>query len=168
MPTQTILPVERGRWKATRTLLDAGALQRPDVAQRVLQRAVGAAARGAVPHGGLDGDLPRAGEHVPVADEWPEAVRIGLLADACLLVRPLGVPLLDARLRIVAGRPLRGRLRLGQGDGCRGGLFVVLVQHAHHGGRRGMLAPLLARRDDKVAGDVAQAHLLPAQVERGG
>jgi hypothetical protein len=79
-----------------------------------------AVARGAVPHGGLDGGVPRAGEHVTVAGERPEAVRAGPLADAGLLVRPPGVPLPAARQRVVAGRPFHGRLRTGRDEGCRG------------------------------------------------
>ncbi|MCW2934660.1 MAG: hypothetical protein JWM19_5622 [Actinomycetia bacterium] len=45
---------------------------------------------------------------------------------------------------------------------------VMLAQHAHHGGRRGMLTFLLSRGDHDAASDVAQAHLLGAQVQRGG
>jgi hypothetical protein len=46
-----------------------------------------AIARGAVPHGGLDGGLPPAGEHVAVVGERPEAVRVGpsLPATAALI-----------------------------------------------------------------------------------
>ena len=43
-----------------------------------------------------------------------------------------------------------------------GGLFVVLSQHPHDGGGRGVLAPLRAGGDDEALGDVAQAHLLVA------
>ena len=50
----------------------------------------------------------------------------------------------------------------------RGGLLVVLTQHAHHGRRGRMLAPLLPRGDDEAGGDVAQAQLLPAQVKGHG
>ena len=44
----------------------------------------------------------------------------------------------------------------------------MLAQHAHDGGRRRVLAFLLARGDDESGGDDAQAQLLPAQVERHG
>jgi hypothetical protein len=37
---------------------------------------------------------------------------------------------------------------------------LLIVQHAHHGGRRGMLAILLSSGDHEAAGDVAQAQLL--------
>jgi hypothetical protein len=43
----------------------------------------------------------------------------------------------------------------------------MLAQHAHLGGWRGMLTFLLSRGDHEAVGDVAQAQLLPAQVERG-
>ena len=125
-----------------------------------------AIARGAVPHGGLDGGVPWAGGHVAVAGERPEALRAGPLADAGLLLRPPGVPLRAACPQIVAGRPFHGPLRPGRDDG--GGLFVVLAEHPQDGRRRGVLAFLLASGDDKPGGDVAQAHLLAAQMEGDG
>jgi len=63
----------------------------------------------------------------------------------------------------------RTRVHDGLGDhGRRGGLLVVLAQHAHHGGWRRALALLLASGDDKAAGNITQAQLLGTQVERGG
>src|SRR6266567_4348521 len=48
------------------------------------------------------------------------------------------------------------------------GLFVVLAEHAQDGGRGGLLALLLACGNYEAGGDVAQAQLLPAQVEGHG
>jgi hypothetical protein len=44
-------------------------------------------------------------------------------------------------------------------------LLIVLVQYAHHGGRRGMLAFLLARGDDEPGGYCAAT--LPRPVRHG-
>ena len=63
--------------------------------------------------------------------------------------------------------PRHRRVLASGGDRC-GGLLVMLAEHAHHGGRRGMLAFLLGPWRSRAAGDVSQAHFLPAQVERGG
>ena len=50
----------------------------------------------------------------------------------------------------------------------RPAVFVVLAENAHHGRRRRVLAFLLAGGDDEAGRDVAQAQLLPAQVQRDG
>jgi hypothetical protein len=47
-------------------------------------------------------------------------------------------------------------------------ISVGCAEHAHDGGRRRVLAFLVARGDDEPGGDVAQAQLRPGRVQRRG